>query len=230
MVHEKVLLITWIIFGTPLIMAENYSVSGSEEFTGFTQADLGDENNDFMPDSEPDSDFSISTVHSSDILNLGEESGESCTDKIGEAEWTQNFGGITIDNFTQKSGPKLPNGFDTAVVTPIEYFELLFKPEVFELIATNTNHYAEYCHDQKQIERNDPNYEDSYWQDTNVAEIWVLFGVAILMGTDRNQFIGNTGIKKTSLHLKQITKASAWEVCEMASDANGILCKSWGEI
>ena len=76
-----------------------------------------------------------------------------------------------------------------------------------ELIATNTNHYAEYWCDQKQIERNDPNYEDSYWQDTNVAEIWALFAVAILMGInslaqaelyfDRNQFIGNTGITKT---------------------------------
>ena len=74
-------------------MAENYSDSDSELFTGFTQADLGDENNDFIADYEPDSDFSTSTVHSSDISNLGEESGESGTDEIGEAEWTQNFGG-----------------------------------------------------------------------------------------------------------------------------------------
>ena len=65
-------MIIGIIFGTPLIMAENYSDSDSEEFTVFTQADLGDENNDFVPNSEPDSDLSISTVHSSDISNLGE--------------------------------------------------------------------------------------------------------------------------------------------------------------
>ena len=36
-------------------MAENYSDSDIEEFTGFTQADLGDKNNDFIPDSEADS-------------------------------------------------------------------------------------------------------------------------------------------------------------------------------
>ena len=47
MVLRRVLLIIWIIHGTPLIMAENYSDSDSKEFTGFTQADLGDENNDF---------------------------------------------------------------------------------------------------------------------------------------------------------------------------------------
>ena len=75
MVLRKVLWIIWIIFCTPLIMAENYSDSDSEEFTGFNQAGLGDENNDFIPDSEPDSDLSICTVHSSDISNLGEDSG-----------------------------------------------------------------------------------------------------------------------------------------------------------
>ena len=84
-------------------MAEDYSDSDSEECTGFTQADLGDENNYFIPDSEPDSDFSICTVHSIDISNLGEEILESGTDEIGEAEWTQNFGGITIDNFNSQS-------------------------------------------------------------------------------------------------------------------------------
>ena len=93
MVLRTVLLIIWIIFGTPLIMAEHYSDSGSEEVTGFTQADLGDENNDFIADSELDSDFSISTGHSSDSSNLGVESGESGTNEIREAVWTQNFGG-----------------------------------------------------------------------------------------------------------------------------------------
>ena len=100
------------------------------------------------------------------------------------------------------------------MATPIEYTELLFKPEMFELIVTNF--YAEYCHYRKQIERNNPNYEDNYWQDTNAAEIWALFGVAILMGInslpqaelyfDRNQFIGNTDIKTTltALHFKKL--------------------------
>ena len=59
------------------------SDSDSEEFTGFTQADLGDENNDFIPDSEPDWDFSISTVHSKDISNLGEDVCKMANDTNG---------------------------------------------------------------------------------------------------------------------------------------------------
>ena len=52
---KQVLPLVWIIIGTLLIMAENYSDSDSEEFTGFTQADLGDEDDGFIPDFGPDS-------------------------------------------------------------------------------------------------------------------------------------------------------------------------------
>ena len=125
---------------------------------------------------------------------------------MGEAEWTQNFVGITVD-FTEESGPHLCDDFDTRAATPGSYFELLFKPEIFELIATNMNCYAEYYRDQRRIETNNPNYEDPYWEETTDAEIRALFGVAIMMGIntlpnaelyfDTNVFIGNEGIKET---------------------------------
>ena len=84
----------------------------------------------------------------------------------------------------------------------------MFKPEMFEEIVTNTNCYVEYVRDQKRNELNDPNFEDKYLKDPcTVPEMRALFGVAILMGInslpqaelyfDKNQFIGNTGIKKT---------------------------------
>ena len=48
---------------------------------------------------------------------------------------------------------------------------------------------------------------DSYWQETSVDEMWALCGVMIIMGIqylpqdrlywDKDEFIGNTGIKKT---------------------------------
>ena len=186
-------------------MAQNYSDS-DEEFTGFNAEDVRIESS-YIPDSDPDSDITVSSVHSDDISDLGEESGESGSDEIGEAEWTQNFGEINVDNFTEESGPKLPDDSDTTMAQPLDYFELLFEQDMFEQIATNTNHYAQYCRDQKRIETNDPNYEDPYWHETTVAEIRALFGVAILMGItslpqaelyfEKNQFIGNTGIKKT---------------------------------
>ena len=210
MVLSKVSLIFWIICCYPLcldIMAQNYSDS-EEEFTGFSTEDINITNN-YVPNSDPESDLTVSSVHSEDISDLGEESGgESGTDEIGEAEWTQNFGGITIENFTEQSGPNLPDSFDTAVATPLDYFELMFKPEMFEEIVTNTNCYVEYVRDQKWNELNDPNFGDKYWKDPcTVPEMRALFGVAILMGInslpqaelhfDKNQFIGNTGIKKT---------------------------------
>ena len=122
-------------------------------------------------------------------------------------------------NFTQETGPKLPNGFDTAVVTPIEYFELLFKPEMFELIATNTNHYAEYCHDQKQIERNHPNYEDSYWQDKNVTKIWALFGVpfwwALIACHKPNCTFTDTSSLATEASKRHSLHFVTWNLCSI---------------
>ena len=94
MVLSKVSLIFWIICCYPLcldIMAQNYSDS-EEEFTGFSTEDINITNN-YVPNSDPESDLTVSSVHSEDISDLGEESGgESGTDEIGEAEWTQNFG------------------------------------------------------------------------------------------------------------------------------------------
>ena len=112
-------------------MAQNYSDSEDSniEFTGFNSEDIVNENDFYVPDSEQDSNISVSAVHSSDISNLGVESGESgseTNDGDKQAEWTQNFGGISINAFEQTSGPLLPDGFDVATASPLDYFELLF--------------------------------------------------------------------------------------------------------
>ena len=106
------------------------------------------ENDFYVPDSEPDSDISVSTVHSSDISNLGEESGNETHDRDQQAEWTQNFGGISINAFEQTSGPLLPDGFDVATASPLDYFELLFKPRIFDKIKIYMNNYALFLRDQ----------------------------------------------------------------------------------
>ena len=45
--------------------------------------------------------------------------------------WTTNFNDITIELFTQDSGPCLPENFDVSVATALDHFNLLFKPEIF---------------------------------------------------------------------------------------------------
>ena len=56
--------------------------------------------------------------------------------------WTTNFTDITIEPFTQDSGPSLPENFDVSVATTLDYFYLLFKPEIFSDIKDHTNN----CH------------------------------------------------------------------------------------
>ena len=50
-------------------MAQNYSDS-DEEFTGFNSEDITIDN-DYIPDSETDSDITVSAVQSGDISSLG---------------------------------------------------------------------------------------------------------------------------------------------------------------
>ena len=45
--------------------------------------------------------------------------------------WITNFSGITIEPFTQDHGPCLPENVDVSEATALEYFNLLFKPEIF---------------------------------------------------------------------------------------------------
>ena len=103
MLLSKVFKLLWIINITTKwdIMAQNYSDSEDSniEFTGFNSEDIVNENDFYVPDSEPDPDISVSTVHSSDISKLVEESGEhgnETNDVDQQAEWTQNFGGGTV--------------------------------------------------------------------------------------------------------------------------------------
>ena len=136
-----------------------------------------------MPDSDPDSDITVSVAKSDEISNFGDDSGES---GIGgehrdlQAEWTQNFGGICVDELDTPSGPQLPDEFDVVTATPIKYFDLLFPERIFEVLK-NTNHYAEFCHDQRRIDQRNPNYEDTKWYKTSTDEMQALFGVMIIM-------------------------------------------------
>ena len=129
----------------------NSDISG---FEGFTEEDLV-ENISVVPDSDPDSsDTDISSVGSSDISGLGEPEDEtlnianSNVNVPQEATWTTNSGDVNVDAFEQLNGQNLPPGFDTAIATPPDYFELLFKTEMFDKIVNHTNNYAVFKRDE----------------------------------------------------------------------------------
>ena len=44
--------------------------------------------------------------------------------------WKTNFTDVTIESFTQDSGTCLPENFDVSMAIALDYFNLLFKPEI----------------------------------------------------------------------------------------------------
>ena len=112
------------------------------EFFGFNPEDITIENDNYVPDSDPDSDINVLAVNSDEISNFGDDSGESGTG--GEhgtckLSWLKIFGGINVDEFDTPSGPQLPDEFDIATATPMKYFDLLFPERIFEVLKNNMN-------------------------------------------------------------------------------------------
>ena len=74
------------------------------------------------------------------ILYFGDELDDNGPNTVNDAtvtvnanipNWTTNFTDKKIEPFTQDSGPCLPESFDVSVAMALDYFNLLFKPEIF---------------------------------------------------------------------------------------------------
>ena len=188
------------------ISEENSDIS---DFGGFTEEEDLAVNISVLPDSDPDSsDIEVSSVGSSDISDFGESEDENVEYLNANAPnltLTNNFGDVTVDPFEQDSGPNLPENFDVSAATPLNYFELLSKPEMFREIVTHTNNYALFKRDETRTQKNDPDYVDNMWVNTSVDEMRAFFGMNIIMGIynlpgyklywHKNSFLGNAGIK-----------------------------------
>lgn len=105
---------------------------------------------------------------------------------------------MQIEDFTQATGATLPDEFDVESASPIDYFWLLFKPEMFESMTRNTNNYARWKMEQSGV-------LDKYWTETSASELRSYVGINILMGISslpeadmywsKNVYIGNQGIQ-----------------------------------
>ena len=129
------------------------------------------------------------------------------TANVNISNWTTDFSDITIEPYTQDSCPCLPKKFDVSVETALDYFNLLFKPEISSDIQDHTSNYAIFKQGEIWRNRNNPDYVDSVWQETIVEELKALICINILMDLNplpqyklywhQNNFIGNSGVKKT---------------------------------
>ena len=119
--------------------------------------------------------------------------------------WTTNFTDITIEPFTQDSAPCSPENFEVSVATALDYFKLLFKPEIFRDIKDHTHNYAIFKQEEIWRNRNKHGYVYCVWQETKVEELKVLFGINISVGLIllpqyklywcQNDFTGNSWVK-----------------------------------
>ena len=180
-----------------LKVAENntsmeYNIDENSDSEGYKKQDIGD-NESIVPDSEPSfSDIEVLSVGSggvsSDHTDLGVEwddngpntvNDDTVTANANIPNWTTNFTDITIEPFTQDSGPTLSENFDVSVAIALDYFNLLFKPEIFSDIKDHTNNYVIFKQEEIWRNRNNPDYVDSVLQETTVKELNSLFRISI---------------------------------------------------
>lgn len=130
--------------------------------------------------------------------------------------WKQSrFDPIFIEPFTQRVGPKLPENFDTATATPIDYFRLFMTDDVYQTICDNTNNYVQHYAEVRRITY--PDYVDKFWYDVTVPELKAFFGINIIFGYSKTNrykmnwssdpFLQNAGIKNTLVMKRWVNAA-----------------------
>ena len=129
-----------------------YNIEENSDSEDYKNEDIGD-NESVVPDSDPDSsDIEVLSVRFSEVsgdhINFRGELDDNTvndatvTTSANIPNLTPNPTDITIEHFTQNSCPCLPENFDVSVATALDYFNLLFKPEIFIDIKDHTNNYA----------------------------------------------------------------------------------------
>ena len=128
-----------------------YNLDENSDSEGYRNEDKGD-NESIVPDSDPNSlDIEVLSVGSSEV---------SSDHTDFEVNWMTMdltllmmllslpmqtlLTSLTslIESFTQDSGPCLPKYFHISVATALDYFNLLFKPEIFSDIKDQTSNHS----------------------------------------------------------------------------------------
>jgi hypothetical protein len=103
---------------------------------------------DFEGFSEVGSDVDIPNALDSSEDEQGDDDSESEND---EEIWTDRFRDVKVHDFTERTGPVFPDGFNVETASPKNYFDLMFNPDMTGNIVRNTNNYVRWKMDQKGI-------------------------------------------------------------------------------
>ena len=183
--------------------------------------------NDDDDDDDDDGNYDLCV----DIDNLGNDtrSANEMHDVLNnDPEWIQNYLPIHVQQFNGPLGTQLGPAFDPSVATPLDYFQLFFSDNVFEVICDHTNKYQNFRVEQKKI--TSPDYCDKFWFDTNLLEMKAYFGIAVVFGIlnarryrsywSRDPFLGNQGVQRV-FSLKRYSKLSEYlHVSDRESEKN----------
>ena len=190
-----------------------YNLDENSDSEGYKNEDIGNSlwvnSTRFWSNS---SDIEVSSLGSSQVsndhTNLGDKLDDNGPNTLNDVtvtananipNWITNFNDIKSEPFTQDSGPYLSENFAVSVATALDYFNLLFKPEILSGIKDHTNNYAISKQEEIWRNRNNPDYVDSVWQEITVEELKALFGINILMGLNPLHNINCSGTKITSV-------------------------------
>ncbi|XP_052218050.1 piggyBac transposable element-derived protein 4-like [Dreissena polymorpha] len=154
--------------------------------------DSDSDESEFSGFSEFDSDIEVGDLTNYDIIPDAEAADDN---------WTDDFSPLRFDEFNEQPGERLPDGFDVDTATPMDYFWLLFSPQLLQSIVGHTNGYFDWKMAQLDIPT------DLRWQDTTEEEMRAFLAINILMGINQlpnaemfwssNPFINNAGITNT---------------------------------
>ncbi|KAK3105132.1 hypothetical protein FSP39_017843 [Pinctada imbricata] len=164
---------------------ENDSSSDSDINVGENSGDS------FSSDTDSD-DVGVGDTQSS----LGTYSSET-SDPEEEEFWSTNLTSVSIAAFEEETGP---NHDLSPTDSVLQYFFLMISDDFFDLLAVETNRYADQVFARK-------GRRDSDWSPTNKREVQAYFGLHIFMGIHKlpsidmywsqNRFVGIPGFKDT---------------------------------
>ncbi|XP_052275932.1 piggyBac transposable element-derived protein 4-like [Dreissena polymorpha] len=142
--------------------------------------------------SEFDSDIEVGDLSDDDIIPNAEAADDN---------WTDDFSLLRFDEFNEQPRERLQDGFDVDTATPMDYFWLLFSPQLLQSIVGHTNGYF----DLKMAQPDLPT--DLRRQDTTEEEMRAFLAINILMDINQlpnaemfwssNPFINTAGITNT---------------------------------
>ena len=159
------------------------SDSEEEEFLGFGQQLESSRNI-----SDGESDISVSTVNTEDLLDF--ELTDSETEEDSVVEWNTNRDPVVVNPFVENTGP-------VTGTSALDFFKLMFKEDNFNRIAEETNRYAR----QMMAVKADP-----AWRETNADEIRAFFAVNIMFGIKQLPEVHSYWSKNPLLGAREIQK------------------------